>query len=567
MAKAVCIENVKNKGGVICTDSFCAEIQGEIDQWCHDARREDWTPIPEYDPNLNGPEKGGKCYCCCSCFAYDTPIEVTPGEFALVQNIETGDTVLAAGLDLDWRPKQVEMATGWYSETKLVTMYYVRYEFPDGPESQRDILVTADHLFLMASNRLKAVQDLVPGDRIRRADGQEAEVTFVAVGSYVGGIRSLQMGEFDGLNLDGHLLNANGIVSADYAVQVYYASEHLPPDFLEEVADGAPRVGEPEYKAIYTNPAYEAFAADPETWPAGFSLVRRSAVTPPPSAKSFLTEAQALDVQANAPHSGESNPNPAENVLYLFDITRAFFPNTTLLLDWEENLPNAYAWDAWGQQMIVITGGLARITTLRRDGLALILSTMLAYRYPDIVCMGDADYKGPFLILREMWQDDLYFDVMDNALPQISELFDYIAPDHRGGQPGKICIVPSTECRMKTYQAAYSMLGLPDCAKTPVTEPFELKQARALSLSQVAVTFSRPVNPPTAESAENYLLQPQATVTAARLNPNNASRIDLDVEGLAATTSYLLTVKDVLSEDNVPIDPQHDTATFKTPKA
>src|SRR6185503_18430410 len=59
------------------------------------------TRDPSYGPN------GGYCYCCCSCFTRDTPIEKSPGAWVMVQDIEAGDTILAAGSDLAWQPTKV----------------------------------------------------------------------------------------------------------------------------------------------------------------------------------------------------------------------------------------------------------------------------------------------------------------------------------------------------------------------------------------------------------------------------------------------------------------------------
>ena len=135
------------------------------------------TPFITFDPTLNG-GAGGYCYCCCSCFTAGTAIEKTPGTFVMVQDLEAGDLVLAAGADLVWKSARVKYRSGATKSSNISGLYLVFYQLK-GEAEPRSILATPGHLFLMAeSRRLKSVQQLVPGDLLAQPDGGAAEVIF-----------------------------------------------------------------------------------------------------------------------------------------------------------------------------------------------------------------------------------------------------------------------------------------------------------------------------------------------------------------------------------------------------
>ncbi|NNB93036.1 hypothetical protein HI113_03810 [Corallococcus exiguus] len=567
MPSEQCKKNVASEpkpDNVLCTDDFCAQIQSNIDSHCTKRNLNPDEPFGSLDPNLHGPGKGGFCYCCCSCFAYDTPIEAAPGHYVLAQDIQVGDEILTAGLDLKWVPKKVQISSGWAPKTPVPSMYHVRYEYVEGEEAYRDLIVTADHLFLLANGDLQVVQKLVAGDEpdiLRRADGKEAKVLHVSWGTLASGVHSLQMGEYDGKSLDGHLLNSNGVVTADYAVQLYHV--HRSPQARSSEGEQL-EVGTPEYHERYSSKAYDDFVTNPESWPAGFTPLQRRELNPPPDAHSFFTRAQALDVKRHAPASGQNNTFKAQPVLYLFNLARAFYPRTTLLLDWSNPLPNAYSWWEWGQQIIVITGGLARIEGLDREGLSLILATQLAYNESKVQCVGPADYDGMSFVMRQLWDSNLFFVTVKPALEQVKRLFGFVSPKHSGENPKNICAQPSLECRLQTYAAALSAFDIPECA-LPKADNFEVTQARASQqLDSVTITFSEPVNPPTAETMTNYVIQPGPQVTGAKVSREDARQVILTVTGLAAASRYMLTVTDVVSQNDVPLTPDKDTVIFRT---
>jgi hypothetical protein len=568
-----CLDNIKEASdppdNVPCTYTFCAKIQAPVDRHCTKKGISADTPVIELDPDLHGPGQSGWCYCCCSCFGHDTPLEAAPGQFVLVQDVRVSDLLMAANLDrstgaLTWQQRPVGYTGGLWDDQQLVPgLYLVTYAYP-GPsgEDSRMIVVTADHLFLMDDSTLKPVQQLAPGDKLCTPDGGASEVLFVTTGSFSRGVHSVQMeGEFDGKSLDGHLLNANGIVCADYAVQVYYASNQVPLELVHASTADAPQVGTPEYAAKYPSAKLDAFLANEDAWPRGFSPQLARTIVPPAGAHSYLTRDQALDVQKNAPRGGQNNTFPATWVNYLYSIVRGMFPETNLLIDWTNELPNAYSWREWGRQTIVVTGGLARVSRFTQNGMAIVIAEMLSYINRDVECVGPASYDAVFDVSRQLWNNGLFSDVMPSGIAEVKALFAYVEP-RNAGEGRNICKQPSLACRIEAYEAALSMFEIPKCA-VPHVHVFTVEEAAGRAPSTVTVMFSENVDVPTAETAANYTITPTVAVTAAKVPARNAKAVRLTVQGLRPGEQYMVAVKNVVTNTGAPLDPQHDAAAFR----
>lgn len=566
----LCLDNIKTAAPpVACTDAHCSSIQSGLNEHCTVLGIPRDGVTLTFDPDLNGKGKGGYCQCCCSCFGHDTPIEAAPGQFMLVQDIRASDLLMAANLDpttgkLSWQQRPVDYTGGvWLDAEPVPGMYLVTYAYP-GPkgEDSRLIVVTADHLFLMEDSTLKAVQLLAPGDKLRTADGGVSEVLFAANGSFTRGVYSVQLeGEFDGKSLDGHLLNANGIVCADYAVQVYYAANQIPANLVHASAANAPEVGTPEYAAKYKSAKLDAFLANEDAWPAGFAPQLARTIVPPAGAHSYLTREQARDVQKNAPRGGQNNTFPVTWVNYIYAIARGMFPETNLLIDWTNELPNAYSWREWGRQTIVVTGGLVRVTGFTRNGMAIVIAEMLSYIKQAIDCVGPASYDAVFNVSRQLWNSGLFIDVVPNGIEEVKALFGYVDPRH-AGEGKDICKHPSLACRIQAYEAAIPMFEIPTCA-VPHVHVFTVEEAVGRAPDAVIVTFSEKVDVPTAETAANYTLTPTVQVTAAKVSARNPKVVRLTVQGLRPGEQYMVAVKNVVTNTGAPIDPQHDAAAFR----
>ena len=192
-------------------------------------------------------------------------------------------------------------------------MYFLRYRFGDSDEI-REVMVSPDHLFLTEDGTLVAVQDLTKEPiRLRRADGGLSEVVVLAQGTYQGGVTSIQMeGDFDGHDLSGHLLNTNGLVSADFKVQVHYSSQnlagHLTRQFTPE-KEGRP-AGTPEYHEQFPDEAYTRFISDPADWPEGFAPARATEIHIPETAARYLTESRLVTYGGTHRWKARATPTP-----------------------------------------------------------------------------------------------------------------------------------------------------------------------------------------------------------------------------------------------------------------
>lgn len=453
-----CRDNVKKlEPPVNCSPEFCAHLQKKVDKYCILVGLPEGYPIPEQ-------EMGKDCWCCCSCFAYGTPIEVSTGKSIPVQEIMEGQTVLAAGADLKWKDTEVKYSSGMGEDTIVNFMYYVDYTYEDAEEKHRSMLVTADHLFLMASGKLKPVQHLIPGNKLRRADGGVATVIFCTVGQYKGGLHHIHTGDFDGKNLDGHLISANGVICADYKVQLHYSTGNLDKSLLSDPPENeVHEVGSSAYNSSFANGGDANLTNAPDSWKPGFTPHHGAFIKVPAQAKSFVTKAQSDDIRENAETTGYNNSAPIANAMYLFKLFKSFYPDILYILDWANDRPNAYAWESWGQKFLLLTGGLLRTAVVQRSGLSLIIADMLAY-HQGKECVGEADYDAECLYMRQIWSGDLYFKESAQALEQIKSLFGYISAENARENPHNICGQPSIQCRLDTYQAARGMQDIPACA-------------------------------------------------------------------------------------------------------
>lgn len=559
MANTSCANEVKSMGEKMCDLSLCDKIQKNIDERCH---AKGWSPG---EPYIVYKEDGSICYCCCSCFAYDTPIAIGADAYKLIQEFEIGDTVLAAGTGLEWKPATVQFSSGIKPNTQESFMVYFRYKTSEG--NPQELIVTEDHLFLMPNGKLLPANVLRAGDTLVRADGSQAIIDFAVSGSYTGGVHHIATGDYDGGSLDGHLLNSNGIVSADFSVQIRYITDNLDDSVLVADAGTRARIGSDEYLQQNVSAAANAFIGDPSVWPEGLRIYHRTnLINVPTDARSFITDDQAQDIlDSGAPRRDFTNQPALQMVSYLFRVFKGFYPNAVYVLDWNNPMPNAYAWNSYGQDFVMLTGGMVRMYAMQTESLSLVLSHCLASLYgsdPEnnpqpLYCVGPADYDGVGVYMSNVWRDQTFAQTFTLALQQIEKFFSYISEANR--KEGKKCLRPSIDCRMVTFRAAASLMDLPMCAN-PNTQEFGIVSATPTS-TQVSVLFNQPVNQETAETVANYSLIPAGEISAATVSVFNNTQVILDVP-IEAGVKYMLTVENVTSADDQLISPTMNTASF-----
>lgn len=566
MASAKCLENIRSEPppyNVACTDPFCYKTSFARGVHCSTRGLPMDTPVLSWDPDLGG---GQACYCCCSCFAMDTPIEARPGEFMMIQDIQAGDTIMAAGRDLEWKETRVRLRTGDLNPSMVPGLYCVYYLLEEESES-RFVLVTPDHLFLMNTTRtLKKVQHLIPGDKLTAKDGRVAQVQFVALGEHNTSIQSIEMeGRLDPETLEGHLINSNGIVTADYVVQVYHETSTIDDKHIYRFSDpdDVQEAGTDEYAAKFHCQELENFLNDEKSWPRGFVPRRQNLVNVPRFAQGFLTDQQAQDVWDNGEFNAYTNVVGRDNVERLFKFSRSQFPGITCILDWHNKVPNAYAWNQNNQKILLVTGGLVRLKSLFLEGQSLIIAFLQAYLEGNR-CIGNADYEA-VENLRDLWPDSMLAQLLPSAIAQVQAMFDLVDAKHAGGNPEDVCAEPSLKCRIKTYWNAFSFFGIPDCA-LPKSEYFDLLRAYAdIDNTRVSVVFSDGVEKDSGTDTENYQFIPVVKVTKAEIDPANNRIVILEVDGLKGAGKYMLTVGEVKSVHGARLTPGADTVIVKTP--
>jgi hypothetical protein len=461
MPSLKCTENIQSArppGNVWCGDGACAEVQQAVDGHCE---RNGLRPDDPWLVRVDGVW----CSCCCSCFGHDTPIEAQPGVFVKVQDIRTGDSILAAGKGLVWQPAQVAFASGMQTPQAAFPVLNVIYRYAQ--DDVRVLQVTDDTLFLMATGLLKSAEVLVPGDRLRRADGGEAEIIGPVTKTLAVGVHSIEMGPFDGVNLDGHLLNTYGVVAADLSVQRVHSRGGLrSADLIDEnvLREDTPVAGTEEY--LTRNRPTKEFLEEVEA--AGIRLdpsalePPQPLVTVPPEAKGFLHPEQAEQIRATAPLFASNNTFRITVAQKMIDLVRPQYDDVVMLVDWNNNLPGAYAWTQLRQKYVVVTGGLLRIKELTEAGLALVLTHVLAY-HEGAECVGEADHTA-INDLRRIWPPSLFPTMCERAVDEIKSIFGYVDETAAREYTEDRCEHPSLDCRMKAYVAAMAMRPVPDCA-------------------------------------------------------------------------------------------------------
>lgn len=463
MPSQKCLENVNSSpppANVWCGDAVCAAVQKTVDSHCQLNGH-----LPDDPWILFAGNPPTQCSCCCSCYGQDTPIEAQPGVFVKVQDIRTGDSILAAGKGLVWQPARVSFASGMQIAQPAFPVLNVIFRFDE--DDLRVLQVTDDTLFLMTTGLLKSAEVLVPGDRLRRADGGEAEIFGPVTKTLAVGVHSVEMGPFDGVDLDGHLLNTYGVVTADLSVQRVHSRGGLRNiDIIDRLVLEAdtPVAGTEEY--LTRNRPGKEFLEDVRA--AGISLHSsaleppRPLVTIPPEAKGFLHHEQAKQIRATAPRFSSTNTYRITVAQKVIDLARPQYDDVVMLIDWNHSLPGAHAWTQLRQKYVVITGGLLRIKTLTEAGLALVLAHVLAY-HEGAECVGEADHTA-INDLRRIWPLSLFPLMCERGVDEIKSIFGYADETDAGDNQEDHCERPSLDCRMKAYVAAMGMQPVPECA-------------------------------------------------------------------------------------------------------
>ncbi len=451
-----------------CSAAHCSGADAELNEIC---KGEGW-PVghPVLTRDANGP-----CTCTCSCLSLGTPIEVSAGQFKPVEHFQVGDSVLAADVNLQWVPTRVAFSNGTSSGVQPLTIF-IEYE---GGE----LIVTPDHLFLLPDGRLTRADRLSPNDELVSPDGSAVKIRGLDIGTYVGGLHHIATTTDIPKDLGGHLLNTNGVVSADYAVQLTFRQDDPRVAALAQLRGGAV-MGSSEYVTkfgpvrhtqpglkILNNSIEVSQSLDFTTAGKRFIPIEHQRISIPADAVPFISDEEAERIRQTTTFRDFTDPLAREWTEYVLAQYRSNYPDIEYQLDWANNTVNAYAWISGGRRYVAILGGLVRHPALELEGIALVTAHETGHHYggapyypgTTLSCEGQADFFGVRSVMRRVWFGEFYITVTTRAIHQMAQFFG--APDDTGNDAGPGgCQHPPGACRIFTYNAAVDLARKPACA-------------------------------------------------------------------------------------------------------
>ena len=448
-----------------CSSAHCSKADAEIHEVCKGFPAN--TPVITRDAN-------GTCTCACSCLAFGTPIALDEKQFMAIEEIKQGDFVYACGKDLKWSKQKVEFSQGTEVSSMQKYVVLVSYE-------RTFIAVTSDHIFMLSNGQLKTADRLTGTDKLISPNGNPIKINSVHIGDYNAGFHHISTKkEIPDENLDGHLLNTNGVISADYTLQIFYKSGEIDDKFVQNHSS-LPIVGSPEYVNKHGNtslkgpervenfsPSLTGIKTDSEI--GTFISAEKSKIIIPKDACNFISEAEAKEKEKDKMRAWNDQESNGWTE-YLINFHKAFYPDVTYHFDWSDNTVNAYAWVQNGRRHVAILGGLVRHYALEMEGIALVLAHELAHHYGGkprhsgrLSCEGQSDYYGVRNIMRKVWFGEFYLDVTDKGIQQMANFFGVAnSPIAPGGSAG--CSHPVGACRIATYHSAVNLAGKPACSE------------------------------------------------------------------------------------------------------
>lgn len=560
----------------MCSAQHCGSVSQQINDTC---KANEW---PVNHLVLVCDSTGYCCNCTCSCLAFDTPVAVSAGQTKAIQTFKLEDPVLAYDPSGAAQQRSVAFSDGTNATSVQPEMAYV--SFKTGTE-ERTVTVTLNHTFLLAATRkLIQAQMLNAGMELLLADGATTSVTKLEIKSYTGGVWNIATAIGKPANLDGHLIDTDGILSGDFAVQTYY--DDLVKEGYATPIGVYPAVTSRGHDLAQEARTRKSVAARPRQTIQQFmraatgphQAIRRSGgaggVTlqgdhgftlelPQVSInEGFLTETQALELEAGGLHPVSRDPQRAGYCLWLLKMFHAFYPDIEFIFDSSSREANGYALVLGGSKYIVIQGGLVRAVPLEWAGLALVLGYLVSRFSKDtqgadfLVCKPQADYLAPS-VLQTVF-NPLYPEVIFDAINQVEETFKLIPS--KADAPVVGCHPTDLECRVATYRRAIGFNPLPTCAGGPPAADLRLLSAAPAhgSSPEVRLTFSAPLDIASAENPDNYFFVPEASVAGILVAGNTVTIGGSFRQGMP----YNVTVSDIRSDTGNTLDPQYVSTAF-----
>jgi hypothetical protein len=494
--------------------------------------------------------------------------------YRAVESIKLGDPVLTSTVRvIDGRPK-----LKW--EQRTVT-------FSDGmdPVPQQsavllqygelgELTVTPEQPMLMPDGTLKTAERLTTDDFLVDKDGNPVTIHAVLLGKQDVGFHSLTTQDFSADIRPEWFLETNGVVAGDHMVLAMQDSDEIAAMFAPG-HDDLPKIGTDDY----ARNASDAFSASASVGAAGRAIATRGftpidesiqAVSPVPyGAAPYVTETQAHDIARHGKFRGLTETFLVHDFNYFAKLFKAFYPDIHYYLSWEDYNPNMYAFNAYGNKTVYLSGQLLRFDGLFRQGLAMIMAQGAA-RFLDtsmaddhgLACTGMADYTGANQVLQTVF----YGEYNKWAIPgyqQIADLFSKISAPHHTGYG--MCSTPSIPCRLESMDAAISGMLLPPCAGGPVIGALRLEGAVWTKLEDalaICVNFNLRLQPASALKTSNYSLtykkngiHQNLRIGLVQMDENSPSVVWLIIDGIKPITEVVLRVRDIVADNGSTLDP------------
>lgn len=534
-----------------CKNASTGEIQNISSQACS---------------QLGSPWFWDTCYCCCTCFAANTPIAVPNGLMAIGDLLVSNQVMAAAGKPgaWTWTAQDVTFSAGTPAAlpgTPGNMMIFLSYG------DNQSLIASRDQLFVMTDGLLKRADQLVPGtDMLIAADGSDpVKINLLASGYYLGAVHHIATStpsydEWDG-SIDDHLINANGIVSGDYLLQMYQDTPKMAPNMTDPEA---PDLGHADYKASNPGVSVKPFVVGESLQAAGTEVrahnfrahAESEALIPAGAFQLFSPKQEVLLMDPSIPKRGFSDVTNVQMTNYYIKLFAGFYPNVHLYLDWESIHPNVFAFAQYGTPTVVIAGEFLRLGPLYAPAIAIALASGIASAAIEAngADVGPSVYDGIGVVLQQALQGgNSLNETLSAGQAQFDSLLALLARLEKGGE-GPI----SANCLSQVIDAAISGDPLPECAGGPPV-PLTLDSASYVD-GALTINFSEPVDAGTALNPKNYQLTPGGSIIKldmpAGVSASVTATVTLD------PGEYSLLVSGVSGADGDKLDPAHSSAVF-----
>ena len=501
---------------------------------------------PTYDPDAGYSCANGLitpvCSCCCSCMANGTPIAIPEGSKP-IEAFEIGDAITVGAWEaseLCWKTGSVQFSSGsdagWPS-----TMMFISYG------DKKQLIASIDHLFLLASGKLKRADRVVPyQDQLLGADGKPLEITSSVSGKWMKGLHHVATDlHFTG-SLDGHLINTAGIVSGDYCLQINQ-HELLKMGLMDEAS---PAHGSMAFAAA--NPHLDVTRAAAVrsgvlpaniATPEGFTAFNPVGAIPVPAgAAQLFTDAQAADIvtNPNATFRDLHSDSGFDVINYLIKMFKGFYPDINIIVDQASPHFNTYAYHLAGQKHLLIGGEIMRMDNLFADGYKFILAQgvarLLGAAPTDrngLTYAAAADFYATSAVFRQVFYLDSD-DLPDNALTQMKMVFGLISEEHAAGDRADLANDPSIKCRIGSMNTGIFGGDVLACACNDLALLAAMTDSSVAANLRLELVFNKEIDPASVTDLYNYKF------TSNLLGATLPKVVSAQVDAFAATTVVLL---------------------------